>query len=86
MFKLFITDDIVHQIVLHTYSYGRSNNATWVDTDSIEVRALIGVLIIAGMMKQNMVDMDVIWSNDYGIPKIRQCMSRNRFKSGGLTF
>ena len=35
MFKLFITDDIVDQIVLHTYSYGRSNNATWVDTDSI---------------------------------------------------
>ena len=81
MFKLFITDDIVNQIVLHTNSYGRSNNATWVDTDSIEVRALIGVLIIAGMMKQNMVDMDVIWSNDYGIHKIRQCMSRNRFKS-----
>ena len=64
MFKLFITDDIVDQIVLHT-----------------KVRALIRILIIAGMMKQNMVDMDVIWSNDYGIHKIRQCMSRNRFKS-----
>ena len=37
--------------------------------------------MIAGIMKQNMVDLDVILSNDNGILNIRQRMSWNRFKS-----
>ena len=65
MFRLFINDSIVDQNVLHSNSYGRSEDASWVDADSVEIRVLIGMLIIAGITKQNMVDIDAMWSDDY---------------------
>ena len=57
VFRFFITDSIADQMVLHT---NMANQKMLVGLlVSVKIRPLIGMLIITGTMKQNMVDIDM---------------------------
>ena len=87
MFRLYITNDIVKEIVVHTNKEGQRRTTEkgkpadrWIMTDETEMSALLGILLTLGHMKQNNVDSDQIWSKEYGIQIVRCAMSQNRFK------
>ena len=52
----------------------------WKTTDDTDIWALIGIMFTYGHLKQNMVDVDTIWSTSYGAPVIQCAMSRTRFR------
>lgn len=49
------------------------------DTSLTEIRAVIGLLYLAGSMKSGNVDLDELWSDRYGVSIFRAVMSKHRF-------
>ena len=49
-------------------------------TDAVEIRAIIGLLLTAGHLKQQFVNVNVLWNEIYESPIFRATMSKNRFK------
>lgn len=85
-FNLFITDQIVNDIVAFTNNEARrvtkdNNLKPWNDTDVVEMRAFFGLLLAAGHLKSNHQSYEVLWGSMYGPPIFRATMGRNRFKS-----
>ncbi|CAF1078567.1 unnamed protein product [Rotaria sordida] len=53
----------------------------WKETDSEEIWAFIGILILAGVHRSKNEDLDDLWSTTNGRPIFRATMAKNRFKS-----
>ena len=95
MFKAYITEDMVSKVVHYTNLEGHRKMAAqgkkgddWSDTDAWEIWAVFGILLTCGHLKQNHMDIDVIWSSNYGISIVRCAMGQKRFKDilGALRF
>jgi len=84
--SLFFPDNVIQEIVKCTniyltkirINYGRERDV--LDTSVEEMRALFGLLYIAGMMKSNHLNLSDLWSNDGFLPEyFRAVMSKTRF-------
>ncbi|CAI6359412.1 unnamed protein product [Macrosiphum euphorbiae] len=84
--SLFFPDNVIQEIVTCTniyltkirINYGRERDV--LDTSVVEIRALFGLLYIAGMMKSNHLNLSDLWSNDGLSPEyFRAVMSKTRF-------
>lgn len=80
-FALFFTDEIVNNnIVKYTNLQGTNTVGTkWKMTDTLEIRAFIGLLIDAGLRRQGGTFHEEFWDPLFGSPIYRACMSKNRF-------
>lgn len=52
----------------------------WRDTDTIEMHAFIGLLLLFGVYRSNNESYEQMWSQDMGRAIFRACMSLERFK------
>nr|CAI5826278.1 unnamed protein product [Callosobruchus analis] len=84
--KLFFTDDILSEILVHTTEeINRTktkffSEQRYIDvTNKTELEALFGLLYASGALKDNHVDVEELWSKQYGPPIFRATMSKNRF-------
>jgi len=87
LWSVFITPEIIDILVEHTNSiiatmkdnYTQSCRTN--DTDHIELKAVIGLLMLAGIYHANRLNLEEIWSTDgTGIEVFRLTMSLNRFR------
>ena len=90
-FQLFLTQPIIMQIVRETNREGHQKTAeyntvhpqsqvVWKSVDEVEIKAFIGLCILAGIQKSNFEPLSSLWSNVEGRPIFTATMSRNRFK------
>lgn len=85
-FNLYISPSIVNQIVVHTnveishkgVNYSAAS-ATIRPTDSIEIKALIGLLIMSAAMKDNHLTSLELFDSSYSGTRYISVMSRERF-------
>lgn len=81
-FALFISDDMVSIIVLQTNQEGQQcYGENWKETDSKEITAFFGLLLLAGVYRSGMQDVHELWQEESGPPRFRATMSRERFKT-----
>ena len=93
LWKLFLSDEIIHEIVVHTnkkitaFRINLSNEILQNDkytyihtTDIAEVYAFIGLIYARGLLGQNNVSAEKIFSESYGHPIFTSTMSKNRFR------
>ena len=87
--KLFFSDEIVHEIVVHTnekittFRNNFSNEILQNDTlttDITEVCTFVGLIYARGLLGQNNVPAEKIFSYSYGHPIFTATMSNNRFR------
>ncbi|KAF5295916.1 hypothetical protein FQR65_LT10347 [Abscondita terminalis] len=85
-FHLFITDSMIDGIVLFTNTYIRAHKENFSrerdakETNVIEVKGLIGLLLMAGLKKMNHANIQEMWGNDGTAPDVfRATMSIKRF-------
>ncbi|XP_042856157.1 uncharacterized protein LOC122242824 [Penaeus japonicus] len=87
LWGVFITPDIIRVLVEHTNSmiavrrdkYAQSCRTH--DTDDVEMKALIGLLMLAGTYHTSRLNLEDMWKNDgTGIEVFRMTMSLNRFR------
>ena len=57
----------------------RENSGTWIDTDEVELKALIGCLLFLGAMKQNMMSTTLLFDPLYGQGLVRASIARKSF-------
>ena len=83
----FFTDEILDIIVTNTNRYistirrnfSRERDAR--DTDRIEIKAVIGLLYLAGLLRSNRQILEELWSTEgMGVEMFRTVMSLKRFK------
>lgn len=91
-FNLFLTEDMLLLVVRETNRHGRQaardwNEANvegerrvWNETDVVELRAFVGLLLYAGAHKSGHESWNVMWSAKEGRPLYRATMSLNRAK------
>nr|CAI5836574.1 unnamed protein product [Callosobruchus analis] len=84
--KLFFTDDILSEILVHTNEEINRTKTNFLSeqryidvTNKTELEALFGLLYSSGALKDNHVDVEELWSKQYGPPIFRATMSKNRF-------
>ena len=90
-FHLLITAEIIDNIVLQTNREGKRRTIDWIAVHpdhqprewkavtDVEIRAFIGLCILAGVYKCNHESTHRLWSEDEGRPVFKATMSRNRF-------
>lgn len=83
----FINDEILDIIVLHTNKYiknirsqySRERDANF--TDTVEIKAFIGLLYLAGVLHSNRQSLEELWGDDgHGVELFRLVMNLKRFK------
>jgi len=91
-FNLFVTEEMLLVVVRKTNRHGRnaaqvwnaahvgSEERVWIETDVIELRAFIGLLLYAGAHKSGGENVTELWSAKEGRPLFRATMSLNRFR------
>ena len=90
IFKLFISPDIIQQIVTFTnqrgnYETNKHNNGeedmVWKNVDEMELYAFIGLLICSGALKGNREPIGMLWKTDpcFQRPIFSATMPRTRF-------
>lgn len=81
-FELFLCDDILKIIVECTNKEGRrvfSNKKNeWIDTDVVEIKALIATVLSLGSLNQNMMDLKLVFSEVWGSGFVRSLFGYNR--------
>jgi len=84
--ELFFPNDCLQEITTCTNIYlakirdNYQRDKDVLDTDVEEIRALIGLLYIAGMLRNNHINLSDLWANDGFSPDIfRAVMSERRF-------
>ena len=85
-FNLFLTDDIINEIVMATNQkidvvaqrYQRQNS-TVKRTSAVEIRAMIGILIFSGYKHDNHLQTKEMWCSISGAPFYKAAMSEVRF-------
>ena len=86
VFQLFISDDMLNRIVLYTNQQINKANKnykvakqTFSDTDLIELKALLGIYILAAVMKDNHLSSTLMFDTSYCGTRYRATMSKSRF-------
>lgn len=86
IFKFFIDDEMLNILIENTnayiesiaYNFERDRDAK--PTDAIEMQACLGVLLYAGVMKANRLNVEELWRSDgSGVEIFRLAMSIKRF-------
>lgn len=78
-FDLFLTTDMIELIVAMTNLNGRRSQKNWTDVDSTELRAYVGLLILAGVFRSKGETTLSLWDERSGRAIFRATMSRRRF-------
>lgn len=78
-FALLLTDEILQHIVAMTNLNGKCSKANWRDVDTVELRAYIGLLILAGVYRSRNESTFSLWSEKSGRGIFRATMSHKRF-------
>lgn len=78
-FSLFVTDEIMLHIASMTNLQGRRTIADWRDVDTDELRAYVGLLILAGVYHSKNESTLSLWSEKSGRMVFRATMSQKRF-------
>lgn len=85
--KLFITDEIIENITLHTNKWIRKNKMKYsrerdaAETSPTELKAVFGLLYMAGVHRSSHINLEDLWATDgTGIEFFRTCMALRRFK------
>lgn len=87
LFSLFITDEMIDKIVLHTNTEIEVSKIKYSDnlcsfikpTDNCEIKAFIGLLYMSGVLKKSGLRLEDMFSEAYGPPIFRCTMSQKRF-------
>ena len=89
-FKLFLTNEILDEIVFHTNRYAeqyftmhrrlQTDSRRWHPIDRLELESFIGLLIKSGMNRTNHESLNVLWDISESPPVYRATMSIQRFK------
>lgn len=87
LWGVFITPEIIGVLVEHTNSIIATKKCNYAqscktnDTDDVEMKALIGLLMLAGTYHANRLNVEDIWNNDgTGIEVFKMTMSLNCFR------
>ncbi|KAF4514013.1 UNVERIFIED_CONTAM: hypothetical protein B566_EDAN018641, partial [Ephemera danica] len=84
-FLLFI-QPILRLIVMYTNMRAQrihadnDYNTPWKDCDEVEIKAFIGLVLLAGVLRQSKHSLTELWSATVGPPIFRATMSLHRFK------
>src|SRR6267154_3333736 len=79
--QLFITDDMINKIILHTNEKGDGRfPGVWKATDDSEIRAFIGLLLLAGVNHMKNKDAREMWDEESGLLRFKATMSYERFQ------
>ena len=80
IFYLFFDDEVLSTIVNYSLKYANDNNRHSFEFGIVDLKRFIGILILSGYHK--LPQSDMYWSKDEdkGLPLVRKCMSRNRFR------
>lgn len=79
-FMLFLTDEIVQHIVIMTNQHGRRTLDAWRDLDADEIRAYVGLIVLAGVYRSKHESTVSLWSEKSGRSIFRATMSHKRFR------
>lgn len=87
LFGLFMTDPLLAEVCVHTAEkidalrekVKRRDNPTFKDVSLMELKALLGVLIMSGARKDNQLSTEEMFSPALGCPFYRSVMSERRF-------
>lgn len=79
-FMLFLTDEIVQHIVVMTNQHGRRTLDAWRDLDADEIRAYVGLIVLAGVYRSKHESTVSLWSEKSGRSIFRATMSHKRFR------
>ena len=87
MFSLYLEDSVLAAICLHTndkmdslrQQFRDKDHATFSDVGIMELKALLGILIMSGVRKDNHLSTEEMWSHVYGCPFYKGTMSERRF-------
>ncbi|KAJ8383622.1 hypothetical protein AAFF_G00215930 [Aldrovandia affinis] len=80
-FELFITKEIIQVVVDMTNLQGFRTVTNWKKTDSTEIQAFIGLVILAGVFRSRNEAVLSLWNEHTGRPMFRATMSRKRFET-----
>ena len=79
--SLFLDDEYYRLLVKYTNQKGQEKmGSNWSDTNLIEMKAFLGLLIAMGNTKSNFVAVHQLWNPLYGGLIFRGTMSLNRFR------
>ncbi|XP_041666997.1 piggyBac transposable element-derived protein 4-like [Cheilinus undulatus] len=79
-FSFFITEEIIDTIVRQTnVQGGRKAGDGWKEVDRVEMRAYLGLLLLAGVHRSRGEATCSLWGEDTGRPIFRATMSLKRF-------
>ncbi len=67
-------------LVYQEWNATHEKKLKWKETDAIEMRALIGLFILAGVFHGNLEYCRELWSTENGRPIFAATMSENRFE------
>ena len=89
-FELFITNDMISSIVKYTnkeahrvvneWNQSHVKQHVWKDTDEVEMKAVLGLLILSGAYRSNTESLEELWSLETGRPIFVATMCIERFK------
>ncbi|XP_066937150.1 uncharacterized protein [Macrobrachium rosenbergii] len=87
IFSLFLSDPMLGEVCMHTcdkiqdlrIKFKKQENPTFKDVSLMELKALLGILIMAGARKDNHLNTDEMFSVQLGCPFYRSIMSERRF-------
>ncbi|XP_049906487.1 piggyBac transposable element-derived protein 4-like [Epinephelus moara] len=78
-FELMVTPEIVKHITEMTNLHGRRTVKNWTDTDTTEIKAYIGLLILAGVYRSRNESTVNLWRDGTGRPIFTATMAHKRF-------
>ncbi|XP_028432779.1 piggyBac transposable element-derived protein 4-like [Perca flavescens] len=79
VFNLFFTEEMIDLIVSMTNLHGRRTMRNWTEMDSTNLRAYMGLLILAGVYRSRGESTRCLWDNRSGRAIFRATMSLSRF-------
>ena len=87
IFSLFLSDPMLGEVCMHTcdkmhalrVKYKQQGKPTFKDVSLMEMKALLGILIMSGTRKDNHLNTDEMFSVQLGCPFYRSIMSERRF-------
>ena len=78
-FQLFFRPQLLNKICMWTNRHTRAIDYDWKDIDQVELKKVIGTLILIGVYKSKNEDINVLWSKEDGRPIFNKIISRTRF-------
>ncbi|XP_046726710.1 piggyBac transposable element-derived protein 4-like [Silurus meridionalis] len=78
-FDLFFTVEMIDLIVNMTNLNGQRTNKTWTDVDSTDVKAYMGLIILAGVYRSRGESTGSLWDDRSGRAVFKATMSLSRF-------